>query len=319
MITDAENRSTSRQEGGKRNGKLAGTCYSDLLSWHGSTAATFSRPVLFRLAYVYLPLPGPTHRMLSSFFLLFALNLFALAVDSASCATHKFNHRQRGGHEDYAIRNLHTVQAIYNLTVYPHNAPIIQQGGSAVPDGLFGPSATGRITPLGNFTGFEDSIEYFFGLAPLPQANPAGVAIFKAEVVEFSSGCPEVASSVVYLYAGKVNQTTGELLDGAKVTPLKQVGLFKNCNHNNSTLMDFVFSPFLPRSPFGVSMTRDSSANTMLGFLHSSYGLRSLAESTTATHSFKLASLVRLYVQRSRRTVRDQTSSSRTNRIALRS
>ncbi|KAL0060194.1 hypothetical protein AAF712_013041 [Marasmius tenuissimus] len=157
--------------------------------------------------------------MISSLLLLF----FVAVADLTSCAIVETRQTSTDSHVQ---RNLNTIKSIYNLTVYPHNVPIIQQGASAVPPGLFDPSATGRITPLGNFTGFEDSIEYFFGLAPVPQ-NSAGSAIFKSEVVEFTSGCPEVASSVVYLYVGQVNQTTGELVEGAKVTPLKQIAFWR--------------------------------------------------------------------------------------------
>ncbi|KAL0571008.1 hypothetical protein V5O48_010955 [Marasmius crinis-equi] len=136
---------------------------------------------------------------------------------------------------DYVTRNLRTIQSIYNLTVYPNNVPIIQQGGSAVPPGLFDQNASGRITPVGNFTGFEDSIEYFFGLAPLPQGNPAGVAFYEAEIAEFTSGCPNVATSVVYLRTGKVDPATGQLVPGAKTYPLKQIAFWR---FNDQGLVD---------------------------------------------------------------------------------
>ncbi|KAL0060191.1 hypothetical protein AAF712_013038 [Marasmius tenuissimus] len=128
---------------------------------------------------------------------------------------------------DYALRNLNTIKSIYNLTVYPHNVPIIQNGGSAVPPGLFDANATGRITPLGNFTGFEDSIEYFFGLAPVPQDNPSGSAFYETDIVEFSSGCPEVASSVTYLRAAQVDPETGERVPGSRSIPLKQIAFWR--------------------------------------------------------------------------------------------
>ncbi|GME45107.1 hypothetical protein GTA08_BOTSDO01675 [Neofusicoccum parvum] len=112
---------------------------------------------------------------------------------------------------DYINRNLDTIRKIYDLTVYPRNAPIVSQGASAVPAGLFNENAVGRISPIGNFTGFDDSIEYFFGLAPTPDSNPAGAAIYKAEVVEFTSGCADVASSLVYLRTGTVDNTTGQV------------------------------------------------------------------------------------------------------------
>ncbi|KAG9242310.1 hypothetical protein BJ878DRAFT_178465 [Calycina marina] len=99
---------------------------------------------------------------------------------------------------DYYARNLKTVSSIYNLTVFPHNVPIIVNGSKAVPPGLFAPTATGRVSPLGNFTGFDDSIEYFFALALVPSA-PAYAVFTSAKVIEFSCGCAEVASSVAYL------------------------------------------------------------------------------------------------------------------------
>jgi hypothetical protein len=68
--------------------------------------------------------------------------------------------------------------SIYNLTIYPDQLPILEQGAAAgVPPGLFNENATGRVDPVGKFTGFEDSIEYFFALAPVPQGNSASVAI----------------------------------------------------------------------------------------------------------------------------------------------
>jgi hypothetical protein len=117
-------------------------------------------------------------------------------------------------------RNLKTIQTIYNLTIYPNNLPIIQHGGSAVPSGLFDINATGRVTPVGNFTGFNDSIEYFFSIAPQPVAPLFGV-FSDAQIVEFSSDCPEVASSVVYLHTSSFNPNSTS--NGQQLAPLKQV------------------------------------------------------------------------------------------------
>ncbi|EKG17648.1 hypothetical protein MPH_05097 [Macrophomina phaseolina MS6] len=129
--------------------------------------------------------------------------------------------------EDFETRNFRTIQSIYNLTIFPNNAQIIAQGGSAVPPGLFDPQARGRITPLGNFTSFEDSIEYFFGLAPTPQGNAAGLGLYEADLVAFTSSCPEVAASVVYLKGGAVNNVTGGLLPGSPTTTLKQIAFWR--------------------------------------------------------------------------------------------
>ena len=93
-------------------------------------------------------------------------------------------------------------------------------GSTAVPPGLFNEKATGRITPLGNFTGFVDSIEYFFGLVPTPDP-PAYLAISAADVVSFTSGCAEVAASVVYLTISVYNP--GAPNHGQFRTKLKQV------------------------------------------------------------------------------------------------
>ena len=131
----------------------------------------------------------------------------------------------------YVERNLHTIQSIYNLTVYPNNVPIILHGASAVPAGLFNQQATGRIDPVGTFTGFNESIEYFFGLAPLP-GPPTNVTISKAEVVEFNSGCAHVASSVVYLVCSAYSP--GQPDDGEFVGTLKQV---RNLSRVNSMLL----------------------------------------------------------------------------------
>ncbi|KXS94387.1 hypothetical protein AC578_6589 [Pseudocercospora eumusae] len=127
---------------------------------------------------------------------------------------------------DYAQRNLNTIQKIYNITVYPNNMPIVNEGAKAVPPGLFNEKATGRVNPVGNFSGFDDSIEYFFALAPVPQQEQ-GLAFYKAEVVEFTSGCPEVASSLVYLRTGHVDPQTGELDDSKQKTTLAQVAFWR--------------------------------------------------------------------------------------------
>lgn len=124
----------------------------------------------------------------------------------------------------FAQRNLATIRAIYNLTVYPNNSPIVKLGSSQVPPGLFSPSAVGRVSPVGEFSGFNDSIEYFFALAPVP-SDPEfqGVAIYQADVVEFTSGCPGIAASLVYLRTGKVDPKTGEVDSRVPVSTLSQV------------------------------------------------------------------------------------------------
>ncbi|KAJ7491371.1 hypothetical protein B0H11DRAFT_2277873 [Mycena galericulata] len=117
-------------------------------------------------------------------------------------------------------RNQNTIQAIYNLTIFPANAKIIAEDSSAVPAGLFNINATGRVTPVGEFFGFQDSIEYFFGLAPLLSGVLPNGAITNATLVEFTSGCPEVVTSTVYLTVSTINP---ENSTGAYITALKQV------------------------------------------------------------------------------------------------
>lgn len=123
---------------------------------------------------------------------------------------------------DCAQRNLDTIRRIYNLTVYPNNIPIVNHGAEAVPPGLFNLDATGHVSPVGNFFGFADSIEYFFALAPMPQISN-GVGFYAADIVEFTSGCPEVAASLVYLRTARYNKTTGEIDKSKPTTTLTQV------------------------------------------------------------------------------------------------
>jgi hypothetical protein len=129
-------------------------------------------------------------------------------------------HSRMYGHEQ---RNFRTLSKIYNLTVYPNQLPIIQHGAAGVPPGLFNQNATGRVDPIGNFSGFQDSIEYFFALAPVPQANPSSQAFSSIQLTEFSSACPEVAASVVYFFTSVVNPNSPN--NGQPLPPLKQVSV----------------------------------------------------------------------------------------------
>lgn len=122
---------------------------------------------------------------------------------------------------DYYKRNLATISAIYNLTVYPNQLPILFSGAGAVPPGLFAQNVIGRVAPVGDFRGFEDSIEYFFALAPVPQANAAMAAITHFKITEFTTGCPDLAASVVYLFCNVVDPTSPD--HGKSLAPLKQV------------------------------------------------------------------------------------------------
>jgi hypothetical protein len=119
-------------------------------------------------------------------------------------------------------RNFKTLESIYNLTIFPNQLPILAQGAAAVPNGLFNQNIVGRVDPVGNFTGFDDSVEYFFALAPVPLANLASEAITRIQLTEFSSACPSVAASVVYLFTSVVNPGSPD--NGKPLPPLKQVG-----------------------------------------------------------------------------------------------
>lgn len=148
--------------------------------------------------------------------------IYLLASSFCSASQLPSNNTHQSSLPDYAQRNLNTIRKIYNLTVYPNNAPIVAKGASAVPPGLFNQQATGRVSPVGNFSGFDDSIEYFFALAPTPQAEN-GLGIYHADVVEFTSGCPEVGASLVYLRTGHVDPKTGKLDTSKPTTTLSQV------------------------------------------------------------------------------------------------
>lgn len=123
--------------------------------------------------------------------------------------------------ENWEQRNFDTISKIYNLTVYPNQLPILTQGAAGVPAGLFNENATGRVDPVGNFTGFDDSIEYFFALAPVPSTSPASTAISSIQITEFNSACPNVAASVVYLFC-EMEDPSGQD-HGTALAPLKEV------------------------------------------------------------------------------------------------
>ena len=122
---------------------------------------------------------------------------------------------------NWSIRNYNTVSSVYNLTVYPRNLPLfLNQTDIGLP--FFDVNVTGRVTPLGDFSGYEDSIEYFWGLAPVP-IPPSTAAISRAVVTHFTSGCPEVASSTVEF---TVTNVVGPL-NGTLITKLKQIAFWR--------------------------------------------------------------------------------------------
>ncbi|KAL8683453.1 MAG: hypothetical protein Q9186_000608 [Xanthomendoza sp. 1 TL-2023] len=124
----------------------------------------------------------------------------------------------------YKKRNFDTISRIYKLTQYPNNLAFLANGSASVPPGLFDEKAQGRITPVGNFTGFDDSTEYFFALAPIP--TPPSYGVFSdVRVVEFTSDCPSVASSVVYFRTTVHNPNATN--DGQYLTTVKQIAFWE--------------------------------------------------------------------------------------------
>ncbi|KAH8770055.1 hypothetical protein F5883DRAFT_667634 [Diaporthe sp. PMI_573] len=68
----------------------------------------------------------------------------------------------------FLLRNLDTINGIYNLTTYPNNLAFLQGGVNAIPNAFFAEDVVGRVTPLGDLSGIEDTVEYFFALTPDP-------------------------------------------------------------------------------------------------------------------------------------------------------
>ncbi|KAI9732313.1 MAG: hypothetical protein M1834_001520 [Cirrosporium novae-zelandiae] len=89
---------------------------------------------------------------------------------------------------------------------------------------FFNSQTTGRVIPLGAFSGFDDSIEYFRGLAPIPTARDSYIAFTKGLVVEFINSCPEVAASTGYFYMNVANLGSSD--DGKLISVLKQTAFW---------------------------------------------------------------------------------------------
>lgn len=135
-------------------------------------------------------------------------------------------YRSRPSGEPWWVkRNRDTIDKLYGLVVYPNQLPIIAAGAQAVPPGLFNANSSGRITPVGEFIGLEESTEYFFGLSPVPESNVRSTVFARAETVAFQSPCAEVASSIIYLHSGVVNPNSTE--NGKEVSTLKQIAFWR--------------------------------------------------------------------------------------------
>lgn len=134
---------------------------------------------------------------------------------------HKRDFRPSTFKGDFQERNFNTIQSIYNLTVFPKNMFIFaNKTDIGLP--FFHEDVNGRVGLVGNFSGYEDNIEYFWGLAPIPLGdNP--MAFTKATITQFTSGCPEIAASTVEFRMGFTDGTN----DGKKVAVLKETAFWK--------------------------------------------------------------------------------------------
>ncbi|KAF3931350.1 hypothetical protein ABW19_dt0210360 [Dactylella cylindrospora] len=128
--------------------------------------------------------------------------------------------------EPFWTRNYKTIYQIYNFTIFPNQLPIIANAANPnIPQiaHLFSPTVAGRIQDIGNFTNFRTSIEYFFGLAPIPR-EPLFVAISGFDLTQFSTDCPEVAASTVYFTISVADPAQPNF--GKVITYLKQTGFW---------------------------------------------------------------------------------------------
>jgi hypothetical protein len=125
---------------------------------------------------------------------------------------------------DFKTRNFNTIAAIYAFGGYPESKAFIKDGFKAVPKGLFNANASGRISPVGNFSGAELSTEYFFGLSPQAEA-PFYIAWTSWEIQSFQSECANVAVSKVHGRTTIVNP--GAPNDGEFLTTLQQTAFWR--------------------------------------------------------------------------------------------
>lgn len=108
--------------------------------------------------------------------------------------------------------------------------PIFSQGFSCFPVRIYAHGnwdskheCLCRVTPLGHFTGFEDSIDFFFALALVPSA-PTHAVFSRAKIVSFSSGCPSVTASVSYLETRALDLNAMD--SGRDLSTLEQVAFW---------------------------------------------------------------------------------------------
>ncbi|KAF2430900.1 hypothetical protein EJ08DRAFT_588123 [Tothia fuscella] len=181
---------------------------------------------------------------------------------------------------DFSLRNYNTVASIYNLTVFPKNIPIFMNVTSiGLP--FFSENVTGRVSPLGNFSGYEESIEYFWGLAPVAVAPYNNAAFSHAKLTHFSTGCPEVAASNVELTLSNVIGPN----KGTFITKLKEIAFWRFDKTGKVSaydawipnLNDFVFKLSNPAvqiyqgGTYMPNQTEKTSAANQICTLHNTY------------------------------------------------
>lgn len=140
--------------------------------------------------------------------------------------------------------------------------------------------------------------------------NGSGSAIYKADVVNFVSACPEVAASLVYLRTGTVNEK-GELDNSAPTSTLSQVSLNEYSLPKQDTDAWF-------RWYSGALTTRVPSRSIKLGLRTSKHGPRPQLASITQAWRCKTW-LHKASVPRSRTCARGPRSNSIASRTAARS
>lgn len=99
------------------------------------------------------------------------------------------------------------------------------------------------------------------------------MAIYQADVVEFTSGCPGIAASLVYLRTGKVDPKTGEVDSRVPVSTLSQVSEREEFIRSESVKADTLTLLF-PRWHSGNSMNMAKSNAITLGFPISKLGFK---------------------------------------------
>lgn len=104
------------------------------------------------------------------------------------------------------------------------------------------------------------------------------MAIYQADVVEFTSGCPGIAASLVYLRTGKVDPQTGEVDSRVPVSTLSQVSERRKSIHawhnRAAARIKLTYAYHFSRWHFGNSMNTAKSNAITPGFPISKPGFK---------------------------------------------